>query len=84
MEPSVWLRLDRILVNGHVFEKFVLFTFTTGVGGGKKREFCSIFIVNILVKDVMNAFTDGRHDTHSQIFRLELEKWKNMKSYKKV
>lgn len=77
--PSVWQILDCTctLVNGHVFEQLVLFTFTAGGGWGEedgKREFCSNF--HILVKDVMDPFTDGKHDTHYQIFRLKLEKRK--------
>lgn len=38
--PSVWQILDCTctLVNGHVFEQLVLFTFTAGGGGEKKME----------------------------------------------
>lgn len=72
------------LVNVHVFEILVLFTFTVGVDEGKKtrENSAAFFIVNILVKDVMNLFTDGRQDTHSHIFRLKREKWKIRKSYR--
>lgn len=75
VELSLWLILDCTctLVNGYVFEQFLLFTFTTRAGEGKKmeREFCFFFSVNILIKDLMDPFTGGRQNTHSQIFRLE-------------
>lgn len=60
VEPSVGQILDCncTLVNGHVFEQLVLFIFTAGVGGGKKkeREFCSIFCCQYFDKGCNGPF----------------------------
>lgn len=53
------------------------------VGGRRRRENSApFFVVSILIKDEMDPFTDGRQNTSSQIFRLEVEKWKKRRSYR--